>query len=198
MFVARRLPAFCTPWRVSDFLEHILRDFHVPWHWAFINRHEWWFISTQCWTRDIRQCISQDSRGGPRRALDRNVVSSGIAFTAFDLITRPSPFRATMCSSVWKRFPSHVPRLPPLLHDSSWKLPSNSEHHSCTECQEHTSMLTSLRPLIRRFPITRHMACVQNVRCVLDNSRKHRRVDGDRTPDTTRKINKNHSCHLLN
>ena len=27
-----------------------------------------------------------------------------------DLITRPSPFRATMCSSVWKRFPNHVPK----------------------------------------------------------------------------------------
>ena len=38
-----------------------------------------------------------------------NVVSSCITFTALDLITRPPPFRATICSSVWKRFPSHVP-----------------------------------------------------------------------------------------
>ena len=51
-------------------------------------------------------------QGGLRRALDRVqiVVSSGIAFTVLDLITRPSPFRATMCSSVWNRLPSHVPK----------------------------------------------------------------------------------------
>ena len=51
-------------------------------------------------------------------------------------------------------------------------------------------MLSSLQPLIRRFTITRHMALslVQNVRCVLDNPRKHPRVDGDGTPDSTRKI----------
>ena len=51
---------------------------------------------------------------GQRRSLDcpksPNVVSSGIAFTALDLIARPSPFRGTMRSSVRKRFPSHVPK----------------------------------------------------------------------------------------
>ena len=39
-----------------------------------------------------------------------NVLSSGIAFAALDLTTRPSPLRATMCSSVWTHFPCHVPR----------------------------------------------------------------------------------------
>ena len=45
-------------------------------------------------------------------------------------------------------------------------------------------MLSSLQPLIRRFAITRHMALslVQNVRCVLDNPRKHWRVEGIRLP----------------
>ena len=127
-----------------------------------------------------------------------NVVYSGIAFTALDLITRPSPFRATKCSSVWKRLPQPRAQVPPLRHDSSWNLPNNSEHHRCTAWQEDPSMLTSLQPLIRRCAITRHTTLVQNVCCVLDNPRKPRRVDGDRTPDSTRKIRKKDSCHLLN
>ena len=114
ILILRQFPAFCTIWRVSELLQNILRDFHVPWHWAFINKHAWWFIPTQYWTRNIRQCISQNSRGCHREPFIASkssiVVGSGIAFTALDLITRPSPFRATMCSSVWKRFPSHVSR----------------------------------------------------------------------------------------
>ena len=50
---------------------------------------------------------------------------------------------------------------------------------------EHSSMLTSLKSLMNRFAITRHMTRVQNVRCVLDNPRKQKRVDGDWTPDST-------------
>ena len=99
--------------------------------------------------------------------------SSSITFAALGLITRPSPFRATMCSSVWKRFPIHVPR--------------------CHISVMTPSMMTSLQPLIRRFAITHHTAFVQNVRCGLDNPRKQRwdsRLDS--------KDQKNHSCHLLN
>ena len=38
-------------------------------------------------------------------------------------------------------------------------------------------MLTSPQSHIGRFTITRHMTLVQNVRCVLDNPQKHRRVN---------------------
>ena len=97
-----KCPAFCTPWRLSELLQNMLRDVHVPWHWALINRHEWWFMPAQYWTRNIRQCISQNSRGCHGEPMiaskSSNVVSSGIAFEALDLITRPSPFRATVRS----------------------------------------------------------------------------------------------------
>ena len=39
-----------------------------------------------------------------------NGVSSSIAFAGRDLITRPSPFRATKCSSVLKTFSKKCPR----------------------------------------------------------------------------------------
>ena len=136
---------FAQPGVYPNFFRISCEMFHVLWHWAFFNRHEWWFIPTQYWTWNIRQYISQNTRGGPRRA--------------FDLITRPSPFRATMCSSVWKRFPQPRAQVPPLRHDTSWNLPSNSEHHCCSEGQEHSSVLTSLQSLISRFTNTRHMAC---------------------------------------
>ena len=117
-----------------------------------------------------------------------NVVPSGITFTALDLITRPSPLRATMCSSAGKRFLSHVPRCHLSVMTPPGTFPASSEHHCCLEGQEQSSMLTSLQSLLRRSATSRHMAFVQDVRCVLGNPRKHRRVDGDRTPNSTRKI----------
>ena len=92
-----------------------------------------------------------------------NVASSGIAFAALDLISRPSPFRSTMCSSVWKRFSSPVPRCHLSVMTPSGTFPS-------------------IQPFIRRFTITRLMAFVQNVRGMFNNPRKHRRVNGDGTP----------------
>ena len=38
----RRSPSF----DLAYIRTSILRDFHVPWHWAFFNRHEWRFIPT--------------------------------------------------------------------------------------------------------------------------------------------------------
>ena len=125
------------------------------------------------------------------------VVSSGIAFTDLDLITTPSPFRATNFFFCVETFTQLRAQVPPHRHDTSWNFPSNSEHHRCPKWQEHPSMLTSLQSLKRRFAITRHIAFVQDVRCVLDHPRKHLRVDGDRTPNSTRKIKKSHSG-LLN
>ena len=89
------------------------------------------------------------------------------AFTALDLITRPSPFRATMCFSVWKRFPNYVPR----CHISVMTTPP--------------SMLTSLQSLISRFAVTRNMTLVRNVRCMFNNPRKHRRVNRNWTSYST-------------
>ena len=40
----------------------------------------------------------------------RQDIRSSITFPALNLITSPSPFRATRCSSVWNRFPNHVPK----------------------------------------------------------------------------------------
>ena len=65
-----------------------------------------------------------------------------------------------MCSSEWKRSPSHVPRCHLSVMTHPCNLPSNSEHHHCPKWQEQPSMLTSLEPLLRRFAIiraTRHL-----------------------------------------
>ena len=106
-----------------------------------------------------------------------NVVSSGIAFTALDLITRPS---LASCHNVFfcvEAFAQPRAQVPPLRHDTSWNLRSNSEHHHCAEWQQHPSMMTSLQSLTRRSAITRHMALVRNVRCMLNNPRNHWRVN---------------------
>ena len=126
------------------------------------------------------------------------VVTSGINFTARDLITRPSPLRATMCSSVWKRFPSYVPRCHLSVITPPGTLLHNPEHHSSTEWQELSTMWSFLQSLISRFAVTRCMTLVQNICCVLDNPWKHRRVDRDGAPHSARKVRKKHTRHLLN
>ena len=92
----------------------------------------------------IRQCISQNSSGSPRRALDRVQIIQRRLFRhrlqSLDLIT---PFVHNMFFCM-ESFSQSRAQVPPLCHDTSWNLPSNSEHHRCTECQEHPSMLKSL------------------------------------------------------
>ena len=108
---------------------------------------------------------------------------SGIAFTAFDLITRPSLRCATMCSSVWKRFPSHVPKC-----------------HHITAVPRARAFLGVDVSSIAHKQICHHSPhdlFRKSVACSGD-PRKHGRVDGDGTPDSTRKMNKNHSRHSLN
>ena len=56
-------------------------------------------------------------------------------------------------------------QVPPLRHDTSCDLSSNSGHHRCPEWQKHSSMLT-----FRRFPIPRHMTFVGDVRCMCPTS----------------------------
>ena len=102
------------------------------------------------------------------------VVTSGISFTARDVITRPSPLRATMCSSVRKTFSQPCAKVPSFRHHTTWNLPGNSEHHSCTEWQELRTMWSFLQSLISRLAVTRYMTLVQKICCVLDDPRKHR------------------------
>ena len=85
-----------------------------------------------------------------------NVVTSGIIFTALNLITRPSPFRATMCLFCVETFSQPRAQVPLLRHDISCDFSSNSEHHCCPEWQEHSSMLTFLQSLMCRFPHSPH------------------------------------------
>ena len=145
LFIARQFPAFCTAWRVTELPEDVLRNFHVPWVRMVVHPDS--KLDAEHPARHLSK-LQEEAHGEPRIASkSSNVVSSGIAFAALDLITRPSPSRATMCSSVWKRLPRA--QVPPLRHDSSRNLSSNSEHHRRTEWQEHSSMLVSLQPLIR-------------------------------------------------
>ena len=136
-----------------------------------------------------------DVERGPRRALDRIQILQRRLFRhhlhcprsdhktvspALDLITRPCLLRANVFFGM-ETFSQPRAQVPPLRHDTSWNLPSNSEYHRCPKWQEHPSILSSLQSLIRRFAITRHMAFVQDVHCVLHNLRKHRRVNRDWT-----------------
>ena len=186
IFVARQFPALCTTWRVSELLQNVLRDFHVPWHWAFFSRHEWWLIPTQNRARNIKQYISQNYRGARGEPLIASkssiVVSSGIAFTALDLITRPYPFRATMCSSVWKRSPSHVPR----CHLNITAVPNGKRTPRCSRLFNRS--YADLPSLATWNLFTVSVAC----------SAIHGNTGGDGTPNSPRKIKNNHFCHLLN
>ena len=172
VFVAQQFPAFCTTWRVSELLENVLRIFSCS-EALGVPQQAREVVHPDS-ALDVEQQavhLSKLQTGPPRRALDRvQIIQRRLAFTALDLITRPPPFRATMCSCVWNRFPSHVPN----CHLSVMPLMS----------QVAPSMLMSLHSFIRRCTITRHMAFVQNVRCMFNNPRNHRRVNGDGTPDT--------------
>ena len=71
-------------------------------------------------------------QSGPRRALDRvQIIQVSYHNVFFCMETSTQP-RA---------------QVPPLRHDTSWNLRSNSEHRRCTEWQEHPSMSTSLQSL---------------------------------------------------
>ena len=145
IFVARQFHAFCTTWRVSELLQNVLRDFHVSWHWAFFSRHEWCFIQTQNWTQNVKQYISQYSRGAhgePLIASKSSIVVSRIAITALDLITRPSSFLATMCSSVWKRSPGHVPRCRLSVMTPSGTFPTTLNITAVPKRQEHPTIVS--------------------------------------------------------
>ena len=72
--------------------------------------------------------------------------------------------------------------VPPLRHETSWNLPSHSEHHRSTKRQKLSSMWAFLQSLIRRFSITRHTTFVQDVRRMFNNPRKHHKVNRDGTP----------------
>ena len=103
ILIARQFFALCTTWSVSEFLDIVMRNCRVPWHWAFFVRYKWWFIPTQYWTWNSGNTTLKTPEGAHGEPLiaskSSNVVTSGITFTVLDLITRPSPFRATMCSS---------------------------------------------------------------------------------------------------
>ena len=161
ILISRQSPALCTTWCVSEPLQNVLRDFHT-------GRSS--SVST---TGSSRLKIGRGTSGktsfntpegahGEPFIASRSsiVVGSGIAFTALDLITRGSPFRATMCPSVRNVFPSTFPGATS-PHETSWNLASHSEHHRSSKRQELSSMWTFLQPLIRRFSITRHMTFVQ-------------------------------------
>ena len=177
VFAARQFPAFGTTWPVSELLQHIFRDFHVPWHWAFFNRHEWWFIPTQ-YERGTSRNTSQNTRGGPRRALDRVQILQRRLF-GHHLHCPRSDYKTVSpsCHNVFfgmETFSQPRSQVPPLSHDTSWNLPSNTENHRCSEGQEHSSILTSLQSLTNKFAITRHMTLVQIIRCMFNSPRKHR------------------------
>ena len=99
MFVARQFPAFAQPGVYPNFFRMSCEIF------MFRGTER---SSTSTTGGSSRLSIGQGTSG--RQYKSSNVISSGIAFTALDLLRRPSPFRATICFSVWKRFPSHVTR----------------------------------------------------------------------------------------
>ena len=111
--ISRQCPAFCTTWRVSELLQNVLRDFHVPWYRTFLPRVH--LMDRHHSMLDVEhQARHLSTRGGTRGGFYRVQIIHRRRFRhhlhSLYLITRPSPFRATMCSSVWKRFPSLVPK----------------------------------------------------------------------------------------
>ena len=108
--IARQFRAYCTTWRVSELLQNVLRDFHVPWHWD-----EWLFIPTQYWAWNIWQYISQNSRGGFGEPMIASksaiVVSSGTTFTALDLTVSPSGHKMFFGVETFSQLRVQVPNL---------------------------------------------------------------------------------------
>ena len=107
----------------------------------------------------------------------RQDIRSSITFTALNLITSRSPFPSHQMFFCVEPFSQPRAQVPPFRHDPSWNLPSNSEHGRGTLPTLHPPlppMWTFFQPPIRRSAITRHMAFVQDVCCVLNNPRKFR------------------------
>ena len=127
-----------------------------------------------------------------------NVVSSCITFSALDLITRPDPFRATKCSSVWKRFPSHVPtcHLAVMTAPASQQL-STSLLHRMGGAPLDVVVSSTAHTQICHHPPHGTFTCSE---CPLraQQSTETLASGRDKTPVSTRKIEKKHSCHLLN
>ena len=106
----------------------------------------------------------------------RQDIRSSITFTALNLITSRSPFRATSCSSVWNRFPNHVPKchLSAVTPPGTFPATRNMAEAPSPLHPPLHPMWALFQPHIRRFAITRRMAFVQDVCCVLNNPRKFR------------------------
>ena len=99
-----------------------------------------------------RQYISENTRGHPQGALDRAQILKRRLFRHHLHCPRSdhksvSPSSNTVLFGM-ETFSQPRAQVPSLSHDASWNLPSNSEHHRCSEGQEHSSVLTSLQSLI--------------------------------------------------
>ena len=204
MHCAKNFLHFAQPGVYPNLLMMSCVIFHVPWHWAFFVRYERWIIPTQDWTWKHRARLLSKLQMAPTEkpliaSKPSDVVTSSINFAARDLFTSPSPLRATTRSSVWNRFPSHVPRCHLFRHHTSWNFPSNSEHHSSTEWQDFPSMWSFLQPLIRRF-------CRHSPHDICEEDPLHARRSTENTSERTEtrlptrleRSKKNHSCNLLN
>ena len=152
--VARQFPAFGTTWRVSELLPDILRGTHVPWRWAFFNQTRM-VVHPDPGNTSLK--TPEAARGEPLiTSKSSNVVSSVITFTAIDGITRPSHLRATMCSSVWKRFPSQFLGVD-VSSIAQKQICHHSPHDNCSECllhfQQSTETLASEQRLDSQFDL---------------------------------------------
>ena len=164
LLVARQFPAFCTAWRVSELPKECLAKCSCSVALGVLRQvrvvdHPDSILDVEHQARHL----SKRQRGAPRRALDRVQIIQRCLFMhhlhcPIDLITRPPPLRATICSSVWKRFPSHVPTCHLSVMTAPETFSATLNITAATEWQEHPSMLSSLQPLTRRCAITRHMA----------------------------------------
>ena len=111
IFVARQFPAICT----TPFYPNFFRMSCEIFMFLGTGRSSAGTNGGSSRLKIGRGTSSSSSLKTPEGAhreplIASNVVSSSIAFTALDLITRPPPFCATMCASEWKRLPSHVPK----------------------------------------------------------------------------------------